>query len=500
MGTRIYGLSGSGLDVDALVKQLMDAKRTQYNTLYKKKIQLEWKKAEYNTYYNKLTEFRNLVFESKLSANLMPKTVTSSNSGAVTAKANADAGNFTHSITVSQLADGVKLASSGPITTGDSKATLAEQFGLSGDPFTIKLTNGSKSKEITVDPNMSIYELVSAINNAGLDIRASYDANIDRFFLATTNTGSASGIDFTGSSPEGIDFLQDKLKINILDENGQPHRGQDAIVNLDGANLTLSSNTFTVSGVTYTLHGVTGDNPVNIVVNTDIDKIIENVKSFVNKYNELLEAINSELNETYYKDYLPLTDEEMAELKEAQVKAWEEKARSGLLRRDPILRSLVTAMRNSFMDSVAGLTGKYRNASSIGISTSSYTEGGKLYVDENKLRQALTEDPEIVYKIFGSSGDNRAANGVLNRLYDDLKTALDKIKSEAGTTASATYDNQSVLGKLINDYNERMDAMLDRLEAAEARYYKQFDALEVAISRMNQQSMWLFSFFNNQQG
>jgi flagellar hook-associated protein 2 len=43
----------------------------------------------------------------------------------------------------------------------------------------------------------------------------------------------------------------------------------------------------------------------------------------------------------------------------------------------------------------------------------------------------------------------------------------------------------------LTDYNERLDAMNDQLQMMQDRYYRQFDAMETAISRMNQQSSWL---------
>ncbi|MGI6091541.1 MAG: flagellar filament capping protein FliD, partial [Negativicutes bacterium] len=127
--------------------------------------------------------------------------------------------------------------------------------------------------------------------------------------------------------------------------------------------------------------------------------------------------------------------------------------------------------------------------------TSDASNGGKLYVDETKLRKALEEDPEIVAKIFGNSGDTAAKQGIANRLYDQLNNSMKKIKDTAGYP-NAT-DTTSSLAKQLEDYDDRLYAMNDRLTQIENRYYKQFDAMEAALNRMNQQSMWLLQQFSS---
>lgn len=496
MAIRTYGLSGSGMDVDQLVKGLMKARQVPYDNMFKKKTQFEWKKADYNTMYNTISDFRNTVFTNKLQATLTPKEASSADESIVSATALADAVNTTHTITVAQLADGVKKSSSDDITpVGNSKTTLATQFGLAGS-FDVKVINGDESATITVDTSQSIYEFVSSINEAGINVTASYDATLDRFFLNTNDSGSTSGIDFTGSDVAGLDFLSNNLLLNTATENGK-----DAEIALDGVgtgviggvgNLKLSTNKFTISSVTYNLK-TTGTTTVSVA--PDIDKLVDNVEAFITSYNSTLATINGELNETRNRNYLPLTDDEKSAMKDSDIVAWETKAKSGMLQRDSILSNLVNTMRNNISNPVSGLTGSYNNASSIGITTGNYTEGGKLYIDENKLRTALQSDPNIVYKIFGTDGDNSSEDGISIRLYDTLKGSMDKIVSEAGITATVDEDVKSNLAKRINNYSEQMEDLVSRLKDVEDRYYKQFDAMETALSRLSQQSNWLAQQF-----
>ncbi len=595
MVMRTYGLSGSGMDIDQLVKDLMKARRSQYDSLYKTKTQMEWKKSDYVTVYNSINTFRSqTVFNYTLDSTLQAKKAASSSETVLTAKANADAADMTHSLVVSQLADGVKMTSTGAITTGANKDTIASQFGLAaGASFGITIANGDLTKTITVNTDSTIYDLVGQINNAGIKVRANYDATLDRFFINTTNSGSTAEIDFAGSSLEGREFLIGSLKLpavahagttgltsntavgvgdpgatlasefgmggtfNIRIANGAStadiaidtnvdtlntvigklnaagvnasafynvmtdkfsltatsgaldltgsdaaafdffatklnlsEKGKDAQFTLDGVDLVQSANTFTVSGVTYTLKSA-GATTVNVT--SDIDKTVETVKSFVDSYNKILSQLYGELEEPKYKSYLPLTSEEKAALKDSEVAEYEKLAKSGILRNDSILRDAVYKMRADISTPVSGLNGKYTSAASIGITTGSYLENGKLYFDESKLRKALEEDPDALKNLFGTDGATAGADGIAVRLYDNLKVISERLSQQAGVSASALYDTTSLLGKQINAYAKRMTDLNDRLEMEEDRYYAQFNAMEVALSKLNQQSSWLTS-------
>lgn len=483
---RTYGLSGSGMDVDQMVKDMMKARRASYDKMWQKKTQLEWKKADYNTMYTTLRDFRNTTaFNYKMQSTLIPKEVSSTAESAVTATANADAANVSHSINVTQLAEGAKLTSSDALNSTTTKDTLENQFSVTADIYNITIKNGSASKTIQVDTKKSIYDFVSSINNAGIGVKANYDATLDRFFLYTTQSGAKAEIDFTGTDADGLAFLKDKLKLETVTKA----TGKDATFDLDGMmNLTQASNTFTISGVTYNLKD---EGLANIVISADNDKAISNVKAFIDSYNATLEKINGDLKEEKYSTYLPLTSEQKKDMKDSEITDWEKQAKSGMLRRDSILQDAIYKLRSDVSTPVSGLTGKYNSLASIGVTTGDYTEGGKLYLDETKLKAALEEDPDVLSKLFSTSSDTSGNQGVAVRFYNTLKTSMDKIGTVAGYSGTIDDDNKSSLAKQIIDYNKSLVSMNDRLKDIEDRYYKQFDAMETALSKMNQQSSWL---------
>ena len=523
----IYGLSGSGMDVDALVKSLMTARRASDAGLTQKQTVLQWKKDAYNKVYDDVSNFRNSVFSYKLQGTLNPKVVSSSNTSVATATALGDAANVTHSLVVGQLADGVKLTSSGTISTGSSGTINSQIDNTLNASFTFTIANGIVSKAITIDPSTeTMNDLVSKINSSGTNIQANYDSTLDRLFISTTNTGATTGINFSSLSTDtnAIKFISD-LKLGGLGaaQSDVPSvgtttyasaLGKDAQFTLDGTDLTQTSNVFSIASVAYHLTGITGTQPAtSIGVTNDIDKAVASVKSLVDSYNTILTAMNSKISEARYTTYSPLTADQKTTMKEAEITAWNIKAQSGMLHNDTNLNSLVNKMRNALSNPISGLTGLYTSASAIGITTGNYTEKGKLYLDETKLRKALSNDPNVLNAVFATEGTKIVGptiidpitkqvvagpmiidpntQGLAGRLYDVLKTAMDTISTQAGTTSTTASDTSSYLAKQIKAYTTRITAATTRETKMEAAYYKQFNAMESALSKLNTQSTWL---------
>ena len=86
-------------------------------------------------------------------------------------------------------------------------------------------------------------------------------------------------------------------------------------------------------------------------------------------------------------------------------------------------------------------------------------------------------------------------NGIARRLRDDLKTAMANITEKAGKNSSV--NNTFTLGKLLDDYEKKISAFEQKLLDLEDRYYRQFTAMEKAISQANSQSAMLMNYFAN---
>jgi flagellar hook-associated protein 2 len=504
---RIGGLA-SGLDTESIIKDLMKAQRARLAKYEQNKTLLEWKREDYRKVNNALRTLKDATFNMRLQGSYLRKLTSSSDDSVVQASA-ATAGEGTYDIVVTRLASvATKVGSTlsaDPAAKIDPSASLwsqREQFvdgtagdldssanfvwGNEGDTFTFAI-NGvtfSFANTITLDRVMSE---VNANEKAGVTML--YDSFTDRVVITTKATGDNKSGDEIVFSNDSSGFLNGLLQLSGAVESG----GQNAQFSINGLTTERTSNTFQMNGVTFTLKSVSSDpsTPVRVEVKQDTEGVFKMISEWVSKYNETIDSIYSELTETRYPDYKPLTDEEMEELTDRQIDQWEEKARSGLLKHDTMIMSEMSKIRIAAYSRVEGLDGEYTSLASIGITTGSYYENGKLHIDEDALRKAIETDLDQVIRLFTNSSDEESEVGVATRVYRALDNAVDRITDTAGTSADLV--DTSRIGKQIQVINDTISREEDRLQQVEERYWRQFTALERFIAQMNSQSAWLTS-------
>ncbi|TMV47177.1 hypothetical protein FE783_23345 [Paenibacillus mesophilus] len=371
-----------------------------------------------------------------------------------------------------------------------------------------RITRDGKDYDFSIKADTSIGNLIDQINGSELGkTGVSAYLNGDGK-LAFFNADQSKQLEFAEVSES---TTQDEIKIleqlglqnasgtNVFTKTSDQDytkletKGKDAVIEYNGIEAKYATNSFVVNGLNVTAKKVTTD-AVSVSISGDTDAIYDKIKSFVDKYNTLVDDITAKTSEARDRDYTPLTDEQKEAMSEEQIKAWEAKAKSGMLRRDDVLRNALSSFRNSLASVVGGMTGsELKQLTQIGITTgSSYTENGKLSINEETLRKAIAERPEEVAAMFTVDDGNAkadAGDGFAVRLHQKATELIDKLKSIAGTT-DMTY-SQYDQGKLLSDIDERIERLKDRMEDAEDRYYAQFTAMERYINQLNQQSNWL---------
>ncbi|MDK2801104.1 MAG: flagellar hook-associated protein 2 [Clostridiales bacterium] len=373
----------------------------------------------------------------------------------------------------------------------DQRATFKnDPFGGSNpSDFIFTVSNGVNSKTFTFKSSDSInYILATISSDSTIKVSAYYDSLTDRVIFKSKETGTNVNIKIENTQgnlfgPSGA--------FNIA--SGASATGTNSSMVINGVTVENQFNNFTINGIQFNLRqAMTGTDTATLKVESDIDGVVANIKGFIDKYNETIDAINAKLSEERYRDYLPLTDEQKKDMKDTDIKLWEEKAKSGLLRSDPLLSGIVDKMRQALYTPVSGLRSDMDSLSEIGITTGGYWEKGKLHLDESKLRDALAKDPNAVPQLFTVFSDDKNTDndGIAVRLYNVIKSGMDSITDKAGGGDYQLYDN-SLLGKQVRDINDRISIMEDQLKSIEDRYYRQFTQMEQAIAAMNQQSMWL---------
>lgn len=555
MVMRIGGLA-SGMDIDQIVKDLMKVERVKIDKLEQSKTLSTWKQEIYNERNKDLANFiidtkkefgltstssSGTLINKSVSSLTWVKSVASSDTSVASATSRADSVAGTYNITVDQLASNWSSASSGMVSSGD-KGNLASQFGLAnGDNinFTITTNKGFVNINKTNLSNVKMEDIVKEINSANIGVTAVYDSNIDRFFLQTQDTGVSNTINFLDESKLADDtsfnFLSgttSKLKLqhieggtnkDVIIDGTKTYTGGDAKIDFGAAaDIIQSSNQFTINGISLDLKSIGN---TTVTVNTDIDAVFNKIKAFVDQYNSLIGKISEEVSEKRYRDFLPLSQEQKESMSEDDIKLWEEKAKSGLLRNDSNLERTLQSMRSGMYQAVEGVTGSYVQITEIGITTEGYlggSKGGKLIIDESKLKSAIQQDVdgvlELLFKDSGYTGsesnmsssdiaDKRSKSGLINRLYDNVIVGMKDIINKSGTgnnselyrNVSSTLlldfvtkqGNISYLDKEIDDFESSLIKMNDYLASREESYYRKFTAMEKALSEMYAQSDWI---------
>lgn len=363
--------------------------------------------------------------------------------------------------------------------------------------------------------NDTLSKIISAINKSDAGVKISYSDVTDKFTISSTATGSASGV--------SVEDTSGSLMASLFGA-GVYKSGTDAVVKLslngsaeasDQITLTRSSNVFNVNGTTIKLLGkAAGDaeEGISIGLSYDAGAIADKISSFISDYNDLLGAITKLTSEEVYSDYQPLTDDEREELTESQQDAWTAKARSGILRNDLYLTSIATELRSSIYTVVEGLG----TLTSLGITTGSYSEQGKLYVDKDKLVKALTENPEdtlalftnesgSVFSLYATEEQQQTRfreNGVLARISDIIKKNLNSVGKKGALimlvgSPNSSYTSETEYSKRIKNLEIKIDDMEEALTKEEDRYWEQFTAMETALSKLYSQSAYLASMFSS---
>ncbi|AOC92629.1 flagellar hook-associated protein 2 [Bacillus sp. L381] len=503
MVTRITGLN-SGLDVDSLVKKLMDAEKQPLNKLNQKKQTLEWKRDAYREMNTQITDMYSTTFNNMLmSTNWNKKTVTSSDSS-VSAVAVSAEQNISTSMSVQQLATPTTYKSSGSInfTSGQSQ-TLKFNVTNPGDTKPTEVN-------VTIAATDTIDDVISKLNSSGLGVTALKEkiSNGTDYADTIAFTSNKTGEGFTLAAGDDAtkSFLKDQLGFAVDDATNKltaNAEGKNAKFTFNGLEMTKTSNNFTINGIKYTLNSVTDSNKtVTINSTTDTDGIFNNIKDFVDKYNTLIKNVNAKVTESKYRDYTPLTDEQREAMTDKQVEQWEAKAKSGLLRSDSTLQNGLAEMRIDLYSTVT-IDGKKYQLADFGIETSdNYADQGKLVIkDEAKLKQKITENPSLVAKLFNADSPDTAKTknpeeqGIARRLKDTLNKMQTQISKQAGTESSVS--TSFAIGKSLNEVETNITNMKTKLDDIETRYYKKFSALDTALEKLNSQSSYLMSMLGS---
>lgn len=358
----------------------------------------------------------------------------------------------------------------------DAKAHAAsgasQSFDYTADPVNPTTINVNGT-DVAVDPNTSIDDLITDINNtSGVGATASKDSN-GRLVITSNTLGSSSSLSVTGSqlsNASAVTAGQDSTLTNL-----------NAAYSVDGGPTRYAtSNTVTdaIPGLSLTFKSTNVD-PVTIIVGSpapDSDAISQKVQDFVDSYNTVMTDLSSKLNEQ------PVPNASGSDLTK------------GLFFGDPILENIQDGLRDLMM-SPTGNDPSMNLLSEIGISTGATTGDGtvnqdsvdgKLTLDADTLASALENNPDGVKNLLGAA---IGGNG-FGQAFDSLMSPELDPGGEFDQEQTQASDELSGLADQISDMDENLQETQQRLTA-------QFTAMETALSQSQSQQQWLTGEINS---
>jgi len=389
----------SGLDVNALVTQLMTAEQIPITKLATREASYQAKLSAFGTIQGAVANFQTTVRSLANASTFQAVTATSSDTATVTASALTSAVAGSYSLSISSLAQSQKLVAAGQtsvstaIGTG-AATTLTFDFGTiagtlasgkysAGATFT---TNGNGVKTVTIDStNNSLQGMRDAINAAGVGVTASIindgSATPYRLVLSSTNMGAANSLKISATGDATVSGLlaNDPTAGAATGALGQNLTESVTALNanliVNGIAVSKNSNTVSdvIPGVTLNLSQIT-TTPITLTVAKDTASVVKSVNDFVTSYNTLSKSLSD-------------------------VSSYDAATQKGaVLQGDATVRNLQAKLRSVL--NVPG-AGALTSLSQIGVT---FQRDGTLALDSTKLNTVMQSNFGDIAGLFAATG------------------------------------------------------------------------------------------------
>lgn len=475
------GSVGSGLDVESIVKALVDADvAPKNNSLNRQETQLTAElsalgtlKASLSSLDTTLADLHDGSAFDLLSIDA-PAAVDITQTGAVASGQ--------YSINVNTLAAAQVLASSGfaSSSTVVGTGTLTLKVGApsyssgSSGAYSGFSEDASKTVSVTIDSsNNTLSGIRDAINASAAGVTAALvvDGAQTRLLLTADESGSSNAVsvvvdddDASDTNTSGLSQLAynyDSGTSTFTGNLSETRASSDAAFELNGLSLTNSSNSIVglVDGLNFTIKKVTTSSE-SILIQKDTAAIESKVQAFVDAYNSYQTTLSSLMD---YKDA------------------------AGALSGDSTARRIQSAIRSSTTSSLTLSGNAYTAISDLGVTSDQY---GKLSLNSSDFQAALSANPDDVKRFFGGTTitSNLSDNTDSTGLADNLKNIIDTyINASTGMLISKEDRIQNSIDDIADD---RLD-VIARMASLEERYTKQFTAMDTLVSQLQGTSDFL---------
>lgn len=309
-------------------------------------------------------------------------------------KLEADAVPGNYRLEVEQVAQSQSL-SSGTYASMDSavgEGSLTLQFGdwdATQTGFTVDPDAAGATIEIDASNN-SLSGLRDAINDADTGVQASIVGTEGNYqLLLTSPTGATKELQITAAETAGQEGLA-SFNFNETAQNlTQQQEGLDAIMKVNGLQVTRSTNTITdvIDGVEFDIFNSSLTEEVSINISADRSLAETAVRDFVEAYN------------TFQEEAQRLTGNEVDE------------EGAGSLRNDSLAGNLLRSIQSQIGGAVPGIEDGFNSLANLGIRTRQ-SDGSLQIVEDGSttdFQAALRNNFDSVRDLFAPNTDSSSA-------------------------------------------------------------------------------------------
>lgn len=295
MGIRMSGLL-SGMDTEAIVKELMSAQSMKKNKVVKAKTKLEWTQTKWSELNTKLTGlYNNFVSKMQLSTAYKTKKITVSDATKAGVAAKTAAANGSYSMEIKNIATSQYLTSAKINASASDKLADIDSSLLNKE---ISITVGTKTTKFAVTADTTLKDFTSALQSAGLN--ANFDDAQKRLFISSKESGlenafsiTTSGI--TDAEVNGRKALCDAAGYSSMTSSNKKlfdsamEKLQTSGVGTDDYNSALN----TIAKLSYETKKTSAENAATTYVKAKI---------YSEKYSEYEEKAKEKLKDTYFEE------------------------------------------------------------------------------------------------------------------------------------------------------------------------------------------------------
>lgn len=486
--------SASGMDFESIIAATLEAKRAQLEK------QTTTKKEESNIELSGVGKFKSALetFQTALEAlndakGFNTRKITTSQpteNPYFTITAKEDAANGSYDIAVKQLASTEKVSQNFTSDTKFPAGKLTIVLPPDKNPDTGEVAPDAKNNivEIDVPEGTTVAQLRRLINDKAGDYGITASIVETTSGSKLTIDSGLSGQQEDGENPftmsfavtdTGSEFATNGDKLNYSGSGNIPSdgkvgswdviEGKDAIITVDGEEVTSSTNTFDtqISGLELTVNRTTinndkttdPDDPVydnyQVDITQDVDAIVTKVEAFITAYNTMISTLDSLGKRNTYTDGQNNYD-------------------GGELAGDSQLDSLTRQLQNMMTSLKASGTDLY----SVGLEVD---DDGVFSLDSTKFKDGIKDNFNAIVNLFSKKEDSKEDDniddrGLIIRLdavleeYTKSNGILDEREEEINQTIKDLETEESENELYLEQYEEALRAKYANLDTTIAGY------------------------------